>query len=41
MTTPNWLHNSGKQKKGKRKVRLIQQSKQQLNHLKEKYAITR
>ena len=40
MTTPNWMHHSKKEKKGKRKVRLIQQSKQQLKHLKEKYGIT-
>ena len=41
MTTPNWVHNSGKPKKGKRKVRLIQSSKQSLKHLKQKYGITR
>jgi hypothetical protein len=40
MTIPNWQHHSNKQPKGKRKVRLIQQSKQQLKHLKAKYGIT-
>ena len=41
MTTPNWQHNSGKPLRGKRKPRLIQQSKQQLKHFKLKYGVTR
>ena len=39
--TPNWQHNSGKKPKGKRKPRLIQQSKEQLKYLKLKYATPR
>ena len=37
MLVPNYQHNSGKQPKGKRKPRLIQQSKEKLKSYKRKY----